>query len=1150
MTSTAPGQFRITRTQLLNWGGFTQLQIVEAGRRGTALLGPSGRGKSTWLDAMASVVMPNPQQFNQAARDDSRGGQERTVYTYARGFLEHEGDRVDAKTSTPRYLRPPGGEGFPSGCAITYQHDDGRSVTLFRLAWVGPDVVDQDGINTATVYGFAHEDFSFERLHGLTPARSGSGPITPASVEALLQPSRGDVVNRSQAVVHAKMRQVMGLGDTEASQRKALNLLRMIQSSKGVFTINELFKGFVLTPPKALERWESTLTHFTEACALGDELNLAERKISLLQELPAAAAGHRDAQGDANTKAQLGREPEEKDVPSRLRVWHWGRTLEWAETEEVDRRLQEAIAKDELRTKEGELQAAKEAHERALAAYTAAGGDNAGVPREQLRSAQADLERIREQRRSMAARLAVFDLALPTSDGDVALTKELMAQRLTDEASRETDLRGAYDSLTSQRTARATQLNQLTAEASEAAKAKDNVDPAAKVVRERIARGSGVPAQRLPYVGELLDIEPEFRRWEAAILAVLGNFPQDMLALERDYRTVRVWVAHNRIDGRVTLAPPEAITAPPPIPGTVPAMLEVVEGPFHDRLVAELVKRFSFECVEDERELDGPRRTGVTGRVTRDGMRTGSHGRVVKDDRERKYKWIGRDNQALRTRLDEEIAACRNAGRILTEQVSEAWGALLSHERSTQLLRHLKDELTWEALDDSQVHDRIVQLMSELDALETPEALELRGRLNGSIEVMQDAAVAKDLAGTEHKKAAALWSSVTTVKDLAQAIVDGHEPLTAEEMGAASSLPYQAPDIIDLDPGQSDADERAEKRVAKVFEPLAGVLREQVTAARSREESFASTLRTMVKAYRGINEATSREIDDALEAVPALEAIYERLVADDLPRARTRLLEKLTKDLNTGLRSLTAQIASDRRDIRAGLDPIREVLSRVRFREGSTLAIEAIPVSNLERDKFDSAVEEYTRANPLGVDVFNDEAAVEAAFRALRRELGSMVERGREGDAWRKKVFDAREHVEFRAVETRPGHDKPIFHRGAAGMSGGEGQELIAFLLGAALRYRLAGEHADEATLPTYAPILLDEGFVKADSDFTGRALEALQELGFQLVVGAPREKASAFEDYVDRVGYITSDPDTPEGVRAVGMTIREALELDEEGAA
>lgn len=1148
--TTAPGQFRITLVQLLNWGGFTQLQVVEAGRRGTALLGPSGRGKSTWLDAMASVIMPNPQQFNQAARDDSRGGQERTVYTYARGFLEHEGDRVDAKTSTPRYLRPPGGEGFPSGCAITYQHDDGRTVTLFRLAWVGPDVVDQDGINSATVYGFAHEDFSFERLHGLTPARAGSGPITPASVEALLPPDRGDVVNRSQALVHAKMRHVMGLGDTEASQRKALNLLRMIQSSKGVFTINELFKGFVLTPPKALERWESTLTHFTVACALGDELDLAERKSSLLQELPAAAAGYRDARSDANTKAQLGRDPEEDGAPSRLRVWHWARTLDWAEKEEGERRLNEAIAKDELRAKEKELTAASEAHELALAAYTAAGGDNAAVPREQLRSAQADLERTQDQRGLMATRLAVFDLRLPDSDGDVALTKDLITQRLGDEAEREKELRDTYDRLTSQRTSRATQLNQLTAEANEAAKATDNVDPAAKIIRERIARGSGVPAQRLPYVGELLDIKPEFRRWEAAILAVLGTLPQDLLTTERDYRTVRSWVAHNRVNGRVILAPPGAPAAAHPIHGTVPAMLEVADGPFHDRILAELVDRFSFECVEDETELDGPRSPGVTGRVARDGMRTGSHGRVIKDDRERRYTWIGRDNQALRARLDDDIAACRNAQRLLTDQVGEAWDAVIAHERSTQLLGRLRDDLTWDALDDSLVRERIAGLTEELNRLDTPEALELRGRLNISMGVMQDAAVAKVQAGKDHAKADALWSSVMTMKDLAQVVVDRHGSLNSEELGAASSLQYQAPDITDLDPGLSDADERAEKRVAKIFEPLVGILREQVKAARSREESFASTLRTMVKAYRGINEATSREIDDALEAVPALEAIFERLVADDLPRARTRLLEKLTQDLNTGLRSLVAQIASDERDIKAGLDPIREVLSRVRFREGSTLAIEALSVSNPERDKFDAAVQEYTRANPLGVDVLNDEAAVETAFRALRRALGSMVERGRDGDAWRKRVFDAREHVEFRAVETRPGHDKPIFHRGAAGMSGGEGQELIAFLLGAALRYRLAGEHADEATLPTYAPILLDEGFVKADSDFTGRALEALQELGFQLVVGAPREKASAFEEYIDRVGYITSDPDVPEGVHAVGMTIREALELDEEGAA
>ena len=47
-------------------------------------------------------------------------------------------------------------------------------------------------------------------------------------------------------------------------------------------------------------------------------------------------------------------------------------------------------------------------------------------------------------------------------------------------------------------------------------------------------------------------------------------------------------------------------------------------------------------------------------------------------------------------------------------------------------------------------------------------------------------------------------------------------------------------------------------------------------------------------------------------------------------------------------------------------------------------------------------------------------------------------------------------------------------------MSGGEGQELIAFILGAALRYRL-GEGGQAP--PTYGCVVLDEGFVKTDRD-------------------------------------------------------------------
>ena len=109
---------------------------VEAGSA-VAISGSFGWGKSTLLDAMASVILPNPQEFNQAARDDRGRKRERTVYSYARGHTDQRQDQ-NRRSATTNYLRPPGAPGFPSGAAITWETVEGRRVTSFRLAWVGP----------------------------------------------------------------------------------------------------------------------------------------------------------------------------------------------------------------------------------------------------------------------------------------------------------------------------------------------------------------------------------------------------------------------------------------------------------------------------------------------------------------------------------------------------------------------------------------------------------------------------------------------------------------------------------------------------------------------------------------------------------------------------------------------------------------------------------------------------------------------------------------------------------------------------------------------------------------------------------------------------------------------------------------------------
>lgn len=96
-----------------------------------------------------------------------------------------------------------------------------------------------------------------------------------------------------------------------------------------------------------------------------------------------------------------------------------------------------------------------------------------------------------------------------------------------------------------------------------------------------------------------------------------------------------------------------------------------------------------------------------------------------------------------------------------------------------------------------------------------------------------------------------------------------------------------------------------------------------------------------------------------------------------------------------------------------------------------------------------------------------------------------------------------------------------LVYDGVGATSGGEGQELIASTLGAALRYQLGG--LDD--IPEYGAVIVDEGFVKSDPSVTQRALRALQAFGFQLVIASPIDKYGSMEAAFGSAYVIENDP-------------------------
>jgi uncharacterized protein YPO0396 len=1132
---TGPGQFRIARIQLLNWGGYCGLQSMLVRRAGTAILGPSGRGKSTMLDALASVIMPNPQEFNQAARDDQGRKRERTVYSYARGLTDRRRGE-DKRSGTTTYLRPPGTDGFVSGTAITWAHDDGLRVTVFRLAWVPPDTSNADDINSSTVYGLVHDDFALDRLNGLKPVRSGAAPLTKTTLLPLIDTTRGDLVESSQPRIHAKMRTVMSMGRSDESQRLAMQLLRRAQASKGIFNINALFKEFVLTEPLALSRWETALASYQEASKLYDEFEDARKRLKTLAPLPRIADQYRAAGTDYVLKQGLLK----GDVP-RLKVWHAEKIDAWAVNGVDDNAMERAEVAERLQKSTSEDEAADQELKGVIANFTAVGGDPSQALGVELNHARKQEEQRSAYRSELASRLAEFDLTLPTSQGDVTLTRASIDTILADLAGAEGPAAARSQEAAGKAAELSKRVRDLEGELRRLQTARSNIPPDADDVRTRIAAGTGVPVERLPYAGELLQIKPEHRSWSKAVLVVLRGLVKDLVVDERDLPVIRKYVNDHDMRQTVTLAKATATTAAAvPIENTVPALLDVAESPYREWILGEL-SRFAYWCVERDTALNEPRPRGTIGAVTRSGMRTGTHDRFIKDDRPTRYPWIGWDTHQVRTELESELAALRaenhhaqgKADKILAEYVE----GRQRHDR----LQKLRLELQWTEIELAPVQQRIRDLKYQIDRVDTPELKDLRQRLDAAQRRARRAGQAVQALEERQIQLKDIWGFLSDRKDEATRLIDQQEPLTADERSGVAKLPFDAPRF--MTDGDVDASLKAgvAASYAKAVEDLRAAIRQHEKDRETLEGSVLATIR----AYRNLDDRSAREIDESIDSLTALLAIHDQILTDDLPRTRSRWLSKVDQDMNTQLQGLLVQIDEDRQMIRRGIDPINAVLTGVTFREESALAIEVTTKPSKDLHDFRATLTAYT-SDTLMQDVEHDAEKIERSFLRLRKTLDKLHELSKSAESWRRRVFDAREHVEFKAIETRP-DGVEIVHDGVAGMSGGEGQELIAFILGAALRYRL-GEGGEAP--PTYASIILDEGFVKSDSDYTGRALSALTALGFQLIVAAPREKATAFENHVETVAYINSDPDHPNSVRIFTMTIEEALDLADEDVA
>jgi uncharacterized protein YPO0396 len=296
------------------------------------------------------------------------------------------------------------------------------------------------------------------------------------------------------------------------------------------------------------------------------------------------------------------------------------------------------------------------------------------------------------------------------------------------------------------------------------------------------------------------------------------------------------------------------------------------------------------------------------------------------------------------------------------------------------------------------------------------------------------------------------------------------------------------------------------------------------------------------QATRALEAAFQRYLDNwrdpnltaSVENYPSYRRILDTILATGLHERRQEWTKRLTDWSGQDLVPLAGAFSLAIEDIHNRLEPVNTILARLPF--GAHRYRLKIDLRELHRDdivKFKRELNKLSRANTQD---FTDEQ-VQNWFRRLRRFMGH-IRNDTTGKTNRDYFLDVRKRIEITAVSYDDQSRERSTYAALGGKSGGETQELVAFIVGAALRFQLGDEaHAR----PRFAPVFLDEGFVKADSEFAGRSVDAWKGLGFQLIIGAPYGQFTALEPHDDHVLYMAKSSKGYSSVTSLPPTKRRA---------
>ena len=1066
-------QFKLRRIQTFNWGTFDGVLDFLIPEEGFLFVGPSGSGKSTILDAHAALLTP-PRwaEFNVAAREADRHGKDRNAVTYIRGaWAQQTGDSGEYLS---QYLRP--GTTW-SAIVETYHNAEGRCVVLAQLLWIRGKSNSTNDVRK--LYLVLERDFDIRELEFFPKADFEVRKVRPALPDAF--------VTDEFSAYQERFRRMLCI-----ESELALRLLHKTQSAKNLGDLNMFLRDFMLDIPQTFDIAERLVSEFGELNAAHQAVVAARQQIDILKpakenyELLTKAQERRSLLDELGVGVDFYRE---RQLQSLLKARKSEREveLEGARQEATQKADKARMELTKLRELQDKLQS------------------SGGSLIEQLSGQKHEAETERD------ARLKRRDLAqdackalgwtLPSDPTAFAQLAETARQNLSGAPDAKQTLVEDRDKLILERQSTEQAFKAATAEATSLARQRSNISVKMLDVRAALAAATGIPEEKLPFVGELLEVRKEDTRWQGAIERLLHGFALSLLVDEKHYAAVSACLDERHIGQRLVYLRvlPQQTSQKTLFPNSVVHKLNVAKSAFAEWLREELRSRFDYECVDSPQALRATQRG-----VTVQGQIKHNASRHEKDDRYRvddPGNWVlGFDNALKRTHYEKMAAELAAKYESLRRGVEEA-GHRLAQQDAQALHCQSLANLVWAEIDVGSVLTKIASLIERIAAERDarPDLAKIEKAIAAQNATYEKAVESKNTAdgkvSGKENDIAELSKALKGLRDEFLTALSPHQATGLAERYAATG---RALTLESLD--------QLTTQVTKVLGADRGTLIEEIGRLRTAiERQFAEFNRVWL--------AESDGLDATLESADDYFAKLHRLETDGLPRFEQRFFTLLREQSDQNLSLLQACISQERKAIIDRLVDVNDSLLVAPYNPGTHLVIETMdrPLEDVKEFK-------ASLRDALSHAFTDDKVLAEAQFNALKALVTRLGSQETVDKNWRALVLDVRQHVEFVARELDSNDVEVEIYRSGAGKSGGQRQKLAASCLAAALRYQLGGQ---DRGLPSFSTVVLDEAFDKADNEFTEMAMNIFKTFGFQMIVATPMKSVMTLEPFIGGACFV-----------------------------